>query len=268
MSEMSFTNSDLPVALTVSASDSGSGSGIQADLKTFNNLGVFGVTAITCITAQTPSEIRSISPLAPDLVHEQIRAVSDGFPIAVAKTGMLYNRDIILAVARADVSQGIPILVVDPEMVSSTGIRLLQPDAIEALRAELIPLARVVTPNVYEAEILSGMKITSIDELAKAARAISEMFDVACVAKGGSLQGDTKVDVLCDEGVLEFFRSPRVDAPETHGAGCVFSAALAAYLARGELMVDAVSKAKQFVVRALRAAPLVGHHRPLNLLGT
>lgn len=112
------------------------------------------------------------------------------------------------------------------------------------------------------------MKITSIEELAKAARAISEMFDVACVAKGGSLQGGTKTDVLCDEGVLEFFRSPRVDAPETHGAGCVFSAALAAHLARGELMVEAVNKAKQFVVRALRAAPQVGHHRPLNLLGT
>lgn len=268
MSEMSFTNSDLPVVLTISGSDSGAGSGIQADLKTFNNLGVFGVTAITCITAQTPAEIRSISPVAPDLVHEQIRAVSDGFPIAAAKTGMLYNRDIILAVARADISQGIPILVVDPEIVSSSGARLLQPDAIEALRTELLPLARVVTPNVQEAEILSGMKITTVEELAKAARAISELFDIACVAKGGSLQGDTKVDVLCDEGKLEFFRSPRVDAPETHGAGCVFSAALAAYLAKGELMVDAVSKAKQFVVRALRAAPVVGHHRPLNLLGT
>lgn len=127
MSELSFANSDLPVALTVSASDSGSGSGIQADLKTFNNLGVFGVTAITCITAQTPSEIRSVSPLAPDLVHEQIRAVSDCFPIAAAKTGLLHNREIILAVARADVSQGIPILVVDPEIVSSGGARLLQP---------------------------------------------------------------------------------------------------------------------------------------------
>ncbi|MFO1524186.1 MAG: hydroxymethylpyrimidine/phosphomethylpyrimidine kinase [Kiritimatiellia bacterium] len=200
---MSFTNSDLPVVLSVSGSDSGAGSGIQADLKTFNNLGVFGVTAITCITAQTPAEIRSISPVAPDLVHEQIRAVSDGFPIAAAKTGMLYNRDIILAVARADISQGIPILVVDPEIVtSSSGARLLQPDAIEALRAELLPLARVVTPNVQEAEILSGMKITSVEELAKAARAISELFDIACVAKGGSLQGDTKVDVLCDEGKL------------------------------------------------------------------
>ena len=267
MTEMSFTNSDIPVVLSVSGSDSGAGAGIQADLKTFSNLSVFGVTAITCITVQTPSEIRTISSLDPQLVCDQIRAVSDGFPIAAAKAGMLCNRDIIQTVARADISQGIPILVVDPEMISSSGVTLLDEDAIEALKTEIIPLARVVTPNVYEAEILSGTKIASIEDLAKAAQTISVKYDVACVAKGGRLSSDTVTDILCDEGAVEFFRTPRIDIPETHGAGCVFSAALAAYLARGELMVEAVSKAKQFVTKALRSAPRVGHHRPMNLLG-
>lgn len=254
----------MPTALTIGGSDSGGGAGIQADLKTFTELDVFGLTVITCITAQTPAEVRSIDPVHPDMVTAQIRAVSDGFPILAAKTGMLYSAEIIQRVARADVNHGIPILVVDPVMVSASGARLLQSDAIDALTNDLLPLARVVTPNVHEAEILWGRTIADIDDLAHAAQEIGERYDVACVVKGGHLEGDDVVDILYDEGELHRFTSARVNAHETHGCGCTFSAALTAYMARGDLLIDAVSKAKIFVTAALETAPRIGHHYPLN----
>jgi hydroxymethylpyrimidine/phosphomethylpyrimidine kinase len=257
--------SDLPVTLTIAGSDSGGGAGIQADLKTFNALGAFGTSAVTCVTAQTPAGVRAIEALSPAMVAEQIRAISDGFPIAAAKTGMLYSREIIQQVARADVSQGIPILVVDPVMVATSGSRLLKGDAIEALTTELLPLARVVTPNLHEAEILCGRTIATVDELRMAAREIAEKYDVACVSKGGHLEGDRVVDVLFDEGEFYTFDGPRVAARETHGAGCCFSAALTVFLARGELMARAVELAKLFVSTALETAPRIGHHFPLNV---
>jgi hydroxymethylpyrimidine/phosphomethylpyrimidine kinase len=256
--------SDLPVVLTIAGSDSGGGAGVQADLKTFAALQVFGCSALTCVTAQTPAGVRSIESLPPSMVADQIRAVSEGFPIAAAKTGMLYSREIIQQVARADISQGIPILVVDPVMVASSGARLFKGDAIETLKTELLPLARVITPNLHEAEILCGHTISSVDELKKAAREIGELFDTACVAKGGHLEGDRVVDVLFDEGELITFDGPRVKVRETHGAGCCFSAALTAFLARGELMARAVELAKHFVTTALETAPRIGHHYPLN----
>jgi len=261
---ISLGNSDIPAVLTIGGSDSGGGAGIQADLKTFTNLGVFGTTVITCVTAQTPTEVRAIEPIHPDLVTAQIRAVSDGFPIFAAKTGMLYSAEIIHRVARADINHGIPILVVDPVMVAASGARLLKSDAIDALRNELLPLARVVTPNVHEAEILCGRTIATVDDLARAAQEIGQMFDVACVAKGGHLEGDEVVDILYDEGELHRYTSRRVKARETHGCGCVFSAALAAYLAKGDLLPDAVGKAKAFVGGALETARQVGHHFPLD----
>lgn len=256
--------SDFPVVLTVAGSDSGGGAGIQADLKTFAALGVYGASAICCVTAQTPAGVRAIEALSPSIVAEQLRAVSEGFPIAAAKTGMLYSREIIQQVARADISQGIPILVVDPVMVATSGARLLKADAIEALTSDLLPLARVVTPNLHEAEILCGHTISTVDELRMAARRIAEKYDTACVAKGGHLEGDRVVDVLFDEGEFYTFDGPRVNARETHGAGCCFSAALTAFLARGELMARAVELAKLFVSTALETAPRIGHHYPLN----
>lgn len=251
------------MALTIAGSDSGGGAGIQADLKTFTALDVFGTTALTCITAQNPQGVRAIEALSPELVVQQIRAVCEAFPVAAAKTGMLFSRAIIQAVAAADVQQHLPILVVDPVMVTAAGDRLLQPDAIEILCRELLPLARVVTPNVHEAEILCGHAVTSVDELRAAAREISERYAVACVLKGGHLAGPEVVDVLCDEGQEHVFRGPRLALAESHGCGCTFSAALTAYLAHGLLLDRAVALAKDFVAGALEHAIAVGPHRPL-----
>jgi hydroxymethylpyrimidine/phosphomethylpyrimidine kinase len=265
MNEEFLFQSDVPVVLSIGGSDSGGGAGIQADLKTYASLGVYGTTVITCVTAQTPAEIRKIEPMSPDLVTAQIRAVSNGFPIAVAKTGMLYSDEIIERVARADINQGIPILVVDPVMVAASGARLLQPKGNEAMRDLLLPLARVVTPNVFEAEILTGHTIASHEDLKLAAREIGDKFDVACVVKGGHLEGEEVVDVLYDEGEFYSFVSPRIHAKETHGAGCVFSASLAAYLAHGHLLTEAVRRAKAYVSHALEHASKIGHHAPMNL---
>lgn len=255
---------NLPVALTIAGSDSGGGAGIQADLKTFSSLDVFGTTAITCVTAQNPDELLGIAPVDPVMVAQQIKAVCDSFSVRVAKTGMLYSADIIRAVADEDIREGIAVLVVDPVMVAASGARLLQADAIEALKNELLPKARVVTPNRPEAEILCGRPISSVEDLGAAAKEISETFDLACVAKGGDLSGDEVVDILVDGVEEHVFTSDRVSAKETHGAGCAFSAALAAFLARGELLSDAVAASQRYVVHALKSAPEVGRHRPLR----
>lgn len=255
---------EWPVVLTIAGSDSGGGAGIQADLRAFSELDTFGTTAITCITAQNPSGVAGLQPVDSDMITKQIRAVCDSFPVSVAKTGMLYSAEIVRLVAAEDIREGIPVLVVDPVMVAASGARLLQADAIDALKSELLPQARVVTPNLHEAEILCGHSISSLDELQAAAKEIGNHFDVACVAKGGHLGGDEVVDVLYDEGEEHLFASPRIDARETHGAGCTFSAALTAYLARKELMQDAVRLAKEYVHGALEHSRPVGVHHPLN----
>jgi hydroxymethylpyrimidine/phosphomethylpyrimidine kinase len=255
---------DWPVVLSIAGSDSGGGAGIQADIKTFSELKTFGTTALTCVTAQNPDGVDGVQAVDVDLILKQIRAVCDHFPVGAAKTGMLYSAEIVRLVAAEDIREGIPILVVDPVMVAASGARLLQADAIHAIKNELLPQARVVTPNLHEAEILCGHAISSIDELREAAREIGDQFDVACVAKGGHLGGDDVVDVLYDEGEEHVFRAPRVPARQTHGAGCTFSAALTAYLARKELMHEAVRKAKIFVHNALAHALTVGRQQPLN----
>lgn len=259
-----LSKADLPVVLTVSGSDSGGGTGVQGDLKTFCAHEVFGTSSITCITAQNPSQAARIEPLAPDLVTEQISSISEAFPISAAKTGLLYTADIIKSVAKADIATGIPVLVVDPVMVTSSGQRMLRSDAVNALVNDLLPTARVVTPNLYEAEIICGHPIADVTELTKAAQKISEKYDVACVANGGRLPGDMVVDVLYDEGQFEVLELPRLDAEQTHGSGCAFSAALTANLAKGQLMKDAFINAINFVRLALESAPQVGKHYPLN----
>lgn len=252
-----------PAVMTIAGSDSGGGAGIQADLKTFSALDVFGSSAITCITAQNPNRVEAVIPVPVEMVGAQIKTVCESFAISVAKTGMLYSADIIRIVADEEVREGIPVLVVDPVMVAASGARLLQGDALEVMRNELLPLARVVTPNLHEAEILCGHSISNADELRSAAREIGERYDVACVAKGGHLGGHEVVDVLWDEGEEHVFTSPRVEARETHGAGCAFSAALAAHLAKKELMSVAVGLAKDFVFQAMSQAAPVGQHQPL-----
>jgi len=253
------------VVLTIGGSDSGGGAGIQGDLKTFATIGVFGTSALTCITAQTPAGVQGIEAVPTEMVSQQIQTVCNGFPIAAAKTGMLYSEEIVRTVANADISQGIPILVVDPVMVAASGARLLKGDAVKALCEELLPKARVVTPNLMEAEILCGHPISNAVELATAAREISELYDVACVAKGGHLAtGDDVVDVLYDEGEETIFSSKRVFCKETHGCGCMFSSAMTSYLAKGHLMQEAVAIAKEMVEVALKNSIQVGRHHPLN----
>jgi len=265
MTAFDFANSDVPVVLTIASSDSGAGSGVQADLKTFSVLNVFGTCALTAVTAQTPREIRTIHPIPASVLMEQIMAVSDGFPISAAKTGMLPTRELVEVVCEADHVCGIPVLVVDPRMVSSTGSRLMDSDAVNALKTMLLPLARVVTPNLHEAEILAGFPISNLDDLRKATRVIAETYDIACVTKGGDLKGNDVVDILYDEGEFAEFVLPRLPISENHGAGCTFSAALTANIAKGMLMTDAVDQAKKLVYQGLKNSWHIGQHRPMHL---
>jgi hydroxymethylpyrimidine/phosphomethylpyrimidine kinase len=265
MTSFDFINSDVPVVLSIASSDSGAGSGIQADLKTFSVLSVFGTCAITAVTAQSPSDLRSIHPVPPEVLREQILSVSDGFPINAAKTGMLPTPELVRMAYESAEECGIPVLVVDPRMMSSSGARIMEPEALDALKDCLLPNARVVTPNVHEAEILAGFPIGSLADLRKAATRISERYQIACVATGGSLPGETVIDVLCDEGELYEFVHPRVNVVETHGAGCTYSAALTAFIAKGMLLTDAVQESRKLVSKALSHAWKVGKHFPLHL---
>jgi hydroxymethylpyrimidine/phosphomethylpyrimidine kinase len=265
MNSHDLTNADVPVVLTIASSDSGAGTGIQADLKTFSVLNVFGTCAITAVTAQTPRELRHLHPVPASVLLEQIQAVSDDFPISAAKTGMLPTRELVEAVVHADEAYGFPILVVDPRMVTSSGAQVMDPDAVEALKDLLLPIARVVTPNIFEAQILAGFPIANRADLRRAAQTIANTFDIACVAKGGDLPGSEVIDILFDEGEEFEFSHPRVDIPRNHGAGCTLSAALAANLAKGMLMADALDEARKLVARALARAWNIGPHRPLHL---
>jgi len=258
-------NATVPVVLTIAGSDSGGGAGIQADLKTFAALGVFGTSALTCLTAQNPDEVTGVQATDPDMVALQVRTVCAGFPVSAAKTGMVYSAPIIRAVAEAVSTCAITNLVVDPVMAATSGARLLREDAIEALQRELIPRASVITPNVPEAEILCGESISSVEDLERAAKAIGEQYGVACVAKGGHLGGDEIVDVLYADGRVQRFSSPRIQAVETHGTGCTFSAALAACLAKGLDLVEAVGVTREFVASALAGAVRIGEHYPLGI---
>jgi len=259
---VNVADSALPVALTIAGSDSGGGAGIQADLKTFTALGVFGTSAITCLTAQNPDGVNGIHPVPPGMVSGQVKAVCDGFPVAAAKTGMLYDAAIIEAVAVCVVELGISNLVVDPVMVATSGARLLRDDAIRALCDRLLARATVITPNIPEASVLlDDRPIGSVEAQSDAAQRIAERYGTACVVKGGHLQdGGGIVNVLAAGDTVEAFECERVAALETHGTGCTFSAAVAALLARGRSLPDAVRGAGDYVAAALKAARPAGKH--------
>jgi hydroxymethylpyrimidine/phosphomethylpyrimidine kinase len=261
--DASAADTPMPVALTIAGSDSGGGAGIQADLKTFRAYGVFGTSAITCLTAQNPHEVRGVVAVPADMVRLQVETVAAGFPIAAAKTGMLYAADIIRAVADIVAACAIPTLVVDPVMVATSGAKLLQDEAVAALVRELLPRATVITPNLPEAEVLLGEPIRSAQSLRDAARRLAGRFGTWCVVKGGHLEGGEVLDVLSDGSAVEEWSSPRIDAKQTHGTGCTFSAATAAGLALGLTVPEAVARAKDFVARALASARSAGRHYPL-----
>ena len=254
----------MPVALTIAGSDSGGGAGIQADLKTFAVLGVHGTSAITAITAQNTTGVTEILELPTSLIREQIAVVVDDIGVHAAKTGMLSSAAIIATVADAVERYGIGNLVVDPVMVAKGGAKLLRDDAVTAMRDLLMPLAAVVTPNLPEAQVLLGREITTLDERRRAARDLVAMGARSAVVKGGHAEGDV-VDVFFDGKQLIELSAERIETPNTHGSGCVFSAAITAGIALGMEPLEAVRRAKTFITRAIASSIEIGHgHGPVN----
>lgn len=255
-------------ALTIAGSDSGGGAGIQADLKTFMAFGVYGMSAITALTAQNTVGVQGIVDISPDFVLEQIRSVMTDIGTDAAKTGMLSNAAIVKAVAEAVREFRIPNLVVDPVMIAKSGAPLLAPEARKALVEELLPLAMVITPNVFEAEAILGRRIDDLDAMKKAARELGNTGCQWVVLKGGQLDIESQaIDVLCDGRELTMFRSPRLESLYTHGSGCTFASAITAGLARGLTPPDAVKRAKDYVTEAIRKGVSMGSgHGPTNHL--
>lgn len=256
----------IPRAMTIAGSDSGGGAGIQADLKTFAALGVFGTSAITALTAQNTCAVTAVVELAPEFVAAQIDAVVTDIGIDAAKTGMLANAAIIEAVAAKIREHRIDHLVVDPVMIAKSGASLLRSDAVEALRRLLLPLALVVTPNLPEASALTGRDIRTEREMEEAGRAILALGPRSVVVKGGHLPDtDESVDLFFHGREFRRFGARRIATRHTHGTGCIFSAAIAAGLAQGLKPVEAVAQAKQFVTAAIEGALLLGcGHGPAN----
>ncbi|RLG06978.1 MAG: bifunctional hydroxymethylpyrimidine kinase/phosphomethylpyrimidine kinase, partial [Thaumarchaeota archaeon] len=257
----------IPRALTIAGSDSGGGAGIQADLKTFAALGVHGMSAITSITAQNTVEVTMIHDVPVELIVEQIRVVVRDIGVDAVKTGMLHTSEIIEAVA-SEVSKLDAPLVVDPVMIAKSGAPLLEKEAMKTLIEELIPKAFVLTPNAKEAEALTGIKVADLDSQKEAARKIADLGVEAVVVKGGHIPGSKVVDVLYYDGEFRFYESERIDSENTHGTGCTFASAIAAELAKGHEVFEAVEVAKQFVSDAIRYGLSIGRgHGPVNPMG-
>ena len=255
----------MKTALTIAGSDSGGGAGIQADLKTFAAHNVYGVCAVTAVTAQNTVGVTAVHPVPADIVVAQIEVVISDIGVDAAKTGMLLNAAIVEAVAASSEAMEIPFLVVDPVMVAKSGDRLVQDDAVELIKTKLLRRAYVVTPNRQEAEVLAGHAITSTATAYDAARRIHDFGPTAVILKGGHAPGDDVIDILYDGQDFLEFRGARIDSTSTHGTGCTFGAAVAASLALGRSLADATQSAKSYVEQAIRHGHLIGHgHGPLN----
>ncbi len=240
----------VPVALTIAGSDSGGGAGIQADLKTFAFHRVHGTSALTCITAQNTLGVTRVDALPPESVTAQVRAVIDDIGVQAVKTGMLLNAEIIEAVA--DLAADLPNLVVDPVMVSRTGAQLIDDGAVEVMRWRLIPQAMILTPNRYEAQLLTGIEITDLDSMKRAAQVCHGFGARAVLVKGGGFDGALKgSDVWYDGTTLQVLATRRIDTKNTHGTGCTLGAAIVANLALGYAPFVAVAQAKDYVTQAL-----------------
>ena len=249
----------MRTALTIAGSDSGGGAGIQADLKTFSAHGVYGTSVITAVTAQNTQGVTMFEAVSTELVTAQIEAVMSDIGAHAAKTGMLPTAAIVEAVAAAVQDLEIPFLVVDPVMVAKSGDRLLDEDAVGAMRAELLPLALVVTPNIPEAEALAGIEIRTDADREEAAVRIAALGPTGVVIKGGHLQRQDITDLLYTHGRFTEFRAERVSGRHTHGTGCTFASALAAHLAHGRTLERAIPLAQRYVAGAIRQAPHLGH---------
>ncbi len=242
-----------PVALTIAGSDCSAGAGLQADLKTFSALGVFGISAVTCVVAEVPGKVSRIDAVDTWNVREQIELLLGSFPIGAIKTGLLFSAEIVEAIATVlERRAGKIPLIVDPVMIATSGDALLQPAAVESYRARLFPRATLVTPNMAEAAALTGRPVRDLVEMKAAGNELAGRFGTRFLLKGGHLAGDQATDLLCDGTAVVEFSAPFVPGVSTHGTGCTYSAAIAARLAIGDPLEEAIARAKDFVSRAIR----------------
>jgi hydroxymethylpyrimidine/phosphomethylpyrimidine kinase len=259
----------VPIVLTIAGSDSSAGAGVQADLKTFSALGVYGLTAVTCVVAEIPGKISRIEPVSADLVQEQIRILYRNFPIAAAKTGLLHTAEIVQTVSRAladfwaNSAKRFP-LVIDPVITATSGDRLLELSAIERYEKELFPLAALLTPNLDEAEKLMGEPIRDLQAMRKAGHKMQKKYGVSILLKGGHLTGKHAVDLLFAGDKMIEFSAPCVSGVATHGTGCIYSAAITAGLASGLSLEKAIRQAKKFVTSSIRHHFQWGHLHALR----
>lgn len=249
----------LKQVLTIAGSDSGGGAGIQADIKAMSANGVFAMSVITAITAQNTEEVTEVFELPTDIIAAQIDAVFDDFDVAGVKTGMLSSTAIVDVVSKMLKPQNVTNLVVDPVMISKSGHPLLKSDAVEAMKKQLFPLARLVTPNVHEAQLLSGIEITSLADARRAAKVIHGFGCQHVLIKGGHLLAERATDLLYDGRFFNVYKGEFIDTPHTHGTGCTFAAAITAHLARDKTVPDAVQTAKTYVTEAIRHSLAIGH---------
>ncbi|MCX6904003.1 MAG: bifunctional hydroxymethylpyrimidine kinase/phosphomethylpyrimidine kinase [Verrucomicrobia bacterium] len=257
----------LPIALTIAGSDSGGGAGLQGDLKTFASLGVHGTTVITCLTVQNPRSVTGVQAVGDGMVRKQLEAVFAELRPQAAKTGMLYSKELIAEVAAFWRQGRRPPLVVDPVMVATSGAALLEPEAIKLMKEGLLPLADLITPNLDEAEVLTGLSIEEPEDLRRAARLLADCYRCAVLVKGGHLTGLAEaVDVFYDRRTRTelLLRAPYVRGVSTHGTGCAYSAAITAWLARGCALPEAVSRAKEYITHAIAQSCRIGRHHVLN----
>jgi len=245
----------IPVALTIAGSDSSAGAGIQADLKTFSALGVYGLSALTCVVAETPGRVSKIEPVSVELVREQIEVVMRGFPVAAIKTGLLHSAEIIDEIARTLRRLGSRPLVIDPVMVATSGDPLLQEDAIAVYERELFPLAALLTPNLGEAARLVGRAIGDLATMHDAGKILAGKYGVPILLKGGHLSGEEATDILFANGDAMEFSAPFLRGVATHGTGCTYSASITAGLATGLALEEAVRRAKNYV-----SSTIAQHH--------
>ena len=254
-----------PVALTVAGFDPSGGAGVVADVKTFTAFGCFAVAAVTSLTFQNTTGVFGAVHQSAEAVRAQVVPIIEDFRVAGAKTGMLPTREIIEEVARLFREDSLPAPVVDPVVRSTSGYDLIDDRALDALKKELLPLARVVTPNVAEAERITGLSIRNEADMIEAARAIRGLGARAVLVKGGHLEGATALDVLDEGGAVKTFSAERIETDSTHGTGCTLAAGIAACLARGLTLEESVARAKQFVTEAIRRAPRLGKgNGPVN----
>ncbi|MGA9288113.1 MAG: bifunctional hydroxymethylpyrimidine kinase/phosphomethylpyrimidine kinase [Anaerobacillus sp.] len=249
----------MNTALTIAGSDSGGGAGIQADLKTFQEREVFGTSVITALTAQNTLGVHDVFPQTIIAVRSQLDAVLSDIGTDSAKTGMLFSKEIILAVAEKIKEYHVPNLVIDPVMIAKGGASLLQKQAVLAMKQELLPLGTVITPNLPEAEkLLNGQTISTVKEMEEAAAALNKKGANAVLIKGGHLHGERSIDVLYVDNSFYHFESERINTKHTHGTGCTLSACIAAELAKGKTIPDAVTTAKEFITAAIRNSLSIG----------